>query len=867
MERQYFIHQQVRDQANKLYTRGGHFAGAAGQVLLIINKISNRDEDPFHGIRQTKHGETRLENCIKYDLKGACRLVTVHHKNKVFLLFAGSHEDEEKWLKRNKGAVFAEKEGKVELIARPSKGGDPDLLGEAVLSSGSLCEKLSDRNVDYVLDGFPRSVIRKIDQLQSTSGEEAILDIYNEVENSPKADLFFDVFISLMRGNRDEAVRRIDLEKGEYKEITEDKVGSGENLHVIPEDDPTFADLFDFYVKRADYKEWMLFMHPMQQEMVDLDFKGSSKLLGVSGSGKTCILVKRAVRLAKKYPEEKVLLVTLNRSLANLIRELVDVVSEPGCRERIIVKPFFVVCQDYLHELEPDSEKLYLDVTWKGEEHIDEVWQEFYRCENNNHDASVFWPVQDSLISQGINANVYIREEFDWIRSAIKPGDRRLYLDVERQGRAVPLSKPHREMLLEGLTAWEAKMRAVGVIDYLGLATALYRHVPDLEAEYRCVLVDESQDFGTTELTILRAICKEEENDLFLCGDAAQRVSTKFQSLKESGIKIGSSNSKKIVKNYRNSKEILEAAYTVLSNNIPEGASKTEDFEVLDPDFSSRSGPVPLIIESDSLPHEIASALDYAKSEIMENSGWKVCLAFCGFSAFEISKYAEKMDCCVLDSNAKLSDGSIFFSDLEQTKGFEFDIVIIVNASHGVIPHKNTDEKERLRDLTQFYVALTRAKSQLVVSFSGEKSEFLSSTDDHLLEASWSDYLDESPAGAASPIRIDELREDVDFPDAVPFMSGNHFLCTEAAIGLESLLIAKLRNIVPGTSKTRGQSLVQWKNIGSAYDSCRNDVKSRQAFGPEGLKLFRELCESLSVPEDVAKVKKQALYKGVRELT
>jgi superfamily I DNA and RNA helicase len=77
-------------------------------------------------------------------------------------------------------------------------------------------------------------------------------------------------------------------------------------------------------------------MHPEQERCVDVDFSASSKLLGVSGSGKTCVLVKRAVRLANKYPSEKVLVVTLNRSLANLIKELVDVVAVGDTAPRIL---------------------------------------------------------------------------------------------------------------------------------------------------------------------------------------------------------------------------------------------------------------------------------------------------------------------------------------------------------------------------------------------------------------------------------------------------------------------------------------------------------------------------------------------------
>jgi excinuclease UvrABC ATPase subunit len=46
---------------------------------------------------------------------------------------------------------------------------------------------------------------------------------------------------------------------------------------------------------------------------------------GVSGSGKTCVLIHRAIRLAHKYPDEPILVLTLNAALAALIESLVDV--------------------------------------------------------------------------------------------------------------------------------------------------------------------------------------------------------------------------------------------------------------------------------------------------------------------------------------------------------------------------------------------------------------------------------------------------------------------------------------------------------------------------------------------------------------
>ena len=175
------------------------------------------------------------------------------------------------------------------------------------------------------------------------------------------------------------------------------------------------------FVHTADYRDWMTFMHPEQEQAAAEEFSGHAKLAGVTGSGKTCIVVRRATILAERYPSGEILVLTLNRPLAALIDDLVSTTaSSSNVRDRIKVVPFFALCQELLKQFEPENWKLYDDRTWKSHEHIDEVWQEYFRCELNNRDAECMQPVHDSLVSRNIDAERYIREEFDWIRSAIR---------------------------------------------------------------------------------------------------------------------------------------------------------------------------------------------------------------------------------------------------------------------------------------------------------------------------------------------------------------------------------------------------------------------------------------------------------------
>jgi hypothetical protein len=182
-------------------------------------------------------------------------------------------------------------------------------------------------------------------------------------------------------------------------------------------------------------------------------------------------------------------------------------------------------------------------------------------------------PIAVAPAHQQGDAERYISEEFDWIRSALRQDKRFEYISIMRQGRGYKIAEQHRPAILEGLAGWERKMSAVGVIDYMGLVTALTKYVDRIVPRYRCILIDEAQDFGSVELSILRRLAKPDKNDLFLCGDAAQHVLPKHQSFEAAGIEVKGS-SFRIRRNY----SVDEKALAVDWNhwNVPLRCSLSE---------------------------------------------------------------------------------------------------------------------------------------------------------------------------------------------------------------------------------------------------------------------------------------------------
>ena len=60
----------------------------------------------------------------------------------------------------------------------------------------------------------------------------------------------------------------------------------------------------------------------------------------------TCVILKRAVRLAMNYEDERILVLTFNRAPAQLIDELVKVCAPKGIRSLVAFKQSFVLCQE-----------------------------------------------------------------------------------------------------------------------------------------------------------------------------------------------------------------------------------------------------------------------------------------------------------------------------------------------------------------------------------------------------------------------------------------------------------------------------------------------------------------------------------------
>lgn len=838
-----------------LFQKGGKYQKAAERVYQAWGKANAGEtsfDAVFNGLTLTTNGEDRIAHCRKFDLTGYARLVTTYSSNLCIFLFAGDHTAVDNWLDSNRGLDFiARQQGsRLEVspvyVSKRASGRDGLIQSETDwMTSGPIIELLPQRYQERLMAGLDEDIAAHIRDVKTHTPEETILDIASGIANASQADAVIDVLLTLRSSDELGAKARVDLYASQARTIdtlTEEEVtriASGDKTVRVQDVDPV---LFKHFIETADFKQWMLYLHPQQREFVDLDLSGPARLAGVSGSGKTCVVIHRALRLARDATDKRVLVLTLNEALAKLISELIDAESGSTRPQNLVVKSVFGLCREKLVELEPDKRDYYgkrivQRNAFAETEHIDDIWEEYYHCQANNHDADVMFDVIRTLLARKVLPQDYLRQELDYVRSAFAPNDRSAYLSMKREGRVVALDRRYREMVLDGLIGWERKMGAVGAVDDLGIVAALYAHLDALAPEFDHVLVDEVQDLGTLELRIIRRLTKPGTNDLFLCGDAAQTVHTKYVNMKDAEIDLPSARWIKLKLNYRNSRQILTAAYEVLTRSFSDIPRGTVDLEILQPEFANFTSAKPLLLRASSIKEELALALTYARENIADAPNHKVCIALCGYSQAAVEQLAANLGLPALCGNTDLSAQPLFLSDLEQTKGFEFDLMLVLNCGNQVIPHPDLPEHESFRELFKLYVALTRAKTELVVSFHDGMSRFVDVAKEFFNEASWTEHIDRADdlAGIVWPSPSSRQTGSV----LNWGITGREFLRMRDAVGLSQMVQDQILRHVTGVNKTEvvggTRKKTEWREFDVFFEDMessitRNDILSNEAW-------------------------------------
>ncbi|MCA9031560.1 MAG: UvrD-helicase domain-containing protein [Planctomycetaceae bacterium] len=489
-----------------------------------------------------------------------------------------------------------------------------------------------------------------------------------------------------------------------------------------------------------------------QEKLVTWDYDGEARLVGPAGSGKTIVLLQRALRLACENPNHNVRIFTINRSLAGELQDSLHRLPG-GSAKNIHIQSF----HDFLARILLDSGKLTKSQLRvddkKSKEGIanSESWSDFaenelMKCKRAGLDLLL--GLSKRLGEKAGKA--YLYEEIHYIQSAVPNECRSEYLKLPRKCRRIPMQEDDRIWALEVLAAWEEWLEKGSLSDpesWAGTAAHLFdnsRTVRGIQREFPAdfVLIDEEQDFGTVELCIVMKYLQDKpsKNRLFLTGDLRQKVFAKHHDTRAAGMNF-QGKSRKLDQTYRCTQQILRAAHEIA---IHFGVDTDDDVEVVDPKLSRFEGALPQVIgvshegHVDRLEQLVGELRIQFPSDriaiVTEDEALRVKIQ----NRLRWPNVLRNEDPQHTAERTQVKTDNVV-SRMNAVKGFEFDTVIVANLSTSQLPRIASNEDEWWRDGALVYTALTRARTRLYITFEERPSPFLAVMREHV------DWIDRPP--------------------------------------------------------------------------------------------------------------------------
>lgn len=473
----------------------------------------------------------------------------------------------------------------------------------------------------------------------------------------------------------------------------------------------------------APIEDWMVFLHPDQRTAVIRRYEGPARVRGSAGTGKTVVGLHRAAELADRYPDDpqKVLFTTFINSLPPVFEHLYERI--PGTRRGDVAfinvdKLASAVCKTSRVSCVTDRNA------------INAAFASAYK-------ATV---KPGSPIANARLTRQYMREEIQAVIKGrgIKSLDE--YLDVERTGRSTRFGRPLREQAWELHEAWNEQMAKRGTVDFadrIHLAMLLAQSQPP---RYRAAIIDEAQDITMIGLKFVQALVNGSEgvdrsDNLLIVGDGAQRIYPGGFTLRQAGVEVRGRTTVLRV-NYRNTREVIGAAMAAT------GAGEVDDlgdtYRRGDEQASAgRGGARPRLVmcnsfadEMDFIAREINrivadEALGYGDIGIAVSTNDKAK------GAQSALKHAG-IPCLPLESYKGVPTPEVKVGTHHRIKGLEFKVVFLPSISGHEFPRAQTtgqddDEyaEQRERQISQLFVAMTRARDLLYVTSAGNPSDLI----------------------------------------------------------------------------------------------------------------------------------------------
>ena len=683
--------------------------GHQKKVREFIELFRERPDSP--GIHYEPIESAKGKSLYSVRIDQAYRAVVFHPASSVYVLTWVDHHDEAYDWAASKTFQVNPLTGALQVLNTEVVKAAPAAAVASGQQAAGLFDDVKDKHLLRL--GVPEALLPLVRGLRSDTDLE-------KAEKQIPQEAYEALFLLASGYSLEEVFQEVDKRDEEVPVNTGDFVAALQNedscrrFYVVDE----AKELTE--ILSAPLEQWRVFLHPKQRKLVTMRASGPVRVLGGAGTGKTVVAMHRAKYLAEQVftgKEDRVLVTTFTKNLATDIFENLRKICAAEAMARIEVVNLdawvsnFLRTQGYRHQVVFDDEG-------------NECWR----------NALNLVPGELALPEN------FYRTEWEDVIQAQNITSAEQYVKAARLGRGTRLGRDLKKRIWPVFQEYRAQMNEQGKKEYIDLirdARSLLE-TRKITLPYRSVVIDEAQDMSAEAFRLLRAIVPAGENDIFLVGDAHQRIYHHRVTLGQCGINI-KGRGKKLKVNYRTTEETRRFAVALLEgrdiDDLDGGQDQQKGY------MSLTHGEPPVVRRFRTFAEEAA----FVKARIQELTAQATAQeAICVvgrtrkvLEAYTAYLRGEGMETYEIrrDAAEQRDKPGVRIATMHRVKGLEFEHMLIVSANKGIVPldqairggedavaKRNAETAER----ALLYVALTRAKKSAAITGFGEICPFLS---------------------------------------------------------------------------------------------------------------------------------------------
>ncbi|MCX5295829.1 UvrD-helicase domain-containing protein [Streptomyces sp. NBC_00193] len=461
------------------------------------------------------------------------------------------------------------------------------------------------------------------------------------------------------------------------------------------------------------FDAWRVFLHPSQHKVAyRASFSGPAQVTGGPGTGKTVVALHRVRHLLRHLRDgDRILLTTYTNALVAALRAgLGALVEKEALRDRVDI----MTVDAFAGRVVSTSRR----PLRAGEEQA--RWDRAAQATGFTGTAQFLAQEYKHVI---LAQNLRTCEEYE---------------AADRKGRGSALPVSARPLVWRAIEEFTRRLAADGLRTYLGTCAEAADLLQAGGPRYRHVVVDEAQDLHPAQWRVLRAAAPTRPDDLFITGDPHQRIYDTKVSLKAIGIKVAG-RSTKMRKNYRSTHEILSWSTALLHGRSFEQLEDETGNETLLGYRSALHGNGPESHAAESPEAELKALVTHVRGWL--DSG--ITPGEIGVST-RFNKTCEQVTETLraagipatrVRGDAPALPDAVSIGTMHSFKGLEYRCVAVIGVHDGALPFPKAvtppevdrlqHEADLLAERCLLFVACTRARDGLYVSWSGKPSPFL----------------------------------------------------------------------------------------------------------------------------------------------